>query len=183
MGGRQIRTESLECPNCGASIPAPDGQGVVVCRYCHSTIRLSAEGGGSAPAIVDASALPDEVRDLIRGHIAAGRTMQAISAYREQTSLPLKQSKEAVENMAREMGIELPKPSSLPCVLIPLGFLVWVGLIALMPFVAPWVARQVLGEGVSAGTVETSRALLPIIFVVVSVAVFFVALGRSRKGR
>ncbi|MBN2608373.1 MAG: hypothetical protein JXA64_04595 [Candidatus Fermentibacteraceae bacterium] len=92
--------QSFECPNCGGSLPIGKSSGVVTCRYCGSAIRtddLKGDGGrGDLPPEAG-----DEIRELLRN----GDRIGAIKVYRRHMQGTLKESKEAVEGMAGDMGL------------------------------------------------------------------------------
>jgi hypothetical protein len=91
--------ESYECPNCGGSLAAGEGSGIVKCRYCGSSVRLDGSGDG-APG-----SLPPDARDEIVLLLRKGDRIGAIKAHRKHVPGTLKESKLAVESIAREMGL------------------------------------------------------------------------------
>lgn len=89
---------SIECPNCGGSLPA-GGSGTVTCTYCGSSIQLDGrpdDGGGR---------LPPEAGERIADLLRSGNKIEAIKVHRQYVAGTLKESKQAVEGMARELGI------------------------------------------------------------------------------
>ena len=90
---------SFECPNCGGSLPADGGGEVLTCRYCGSSVRIG-EDLGAGP-----KELPGDVRDQITHLLRNQRKIDAIKLYRKHVTASLKESKLAVESMAREMGL------------------------------------------------------------------------------
>jgi hypothetical protein len=98
--GVHIMPQSFECPNCGGSLPAGAGSGIITCRYCGSTIKTDDLKGDSGRG-----ELPPAARDEIEGLLRKGDRIEAIKVYRRHVQGTLKESKDAVEGMAREMGL------------------------------------------------------------------------------
>lgn len=90
---------SLECPNCGGSLPDLGIGGVVTCTYCGSKVRTG-EGTGN-----DQPSLPEDARSRIEALLRKGSKIEAIKTYREHVPGTLKESKLAVESIAREIGL------------------------------------------------------------------------------
>jgi hypothetical protein len=90
---------SYECPNCGGSLPADCSGRVVTCGYCGSSVRIGEDHGEKR------NELPDDVRDDISELLRNDRKIEAIKLYRKHVTASLKESKLAVESMAREMGL------------------------------------------------------------------------------
>ncbi|MBX7195992.1 MAG: ribosomal protein L7/L12 [Sandaracinaceae bacterium] len=76
------------CPNCGAPRTSE------VCGFCNVILE---PGGKPAAASKSASAVVAALR--------AGNKIEAIRLYREQTGLGLRESKDAVDKLERELGL------------------------------------------------------------------------------
>jgi len=102
--------DDMDCPNCGASVDFA-GRTQTTCSFCRSQLYFSDDDvkvrsvlsdlleGKPAPSSVDV----DQIRELAR----AGKKIEAIKLVREQTSLGLKEAKDAVESMERGELVEL----------------------------------------------------------------------------
>jgi hypothetical protein len=127
--------------------------------------------------------LPAEARAEIERLIPQGDYIGAIRIFRRYSQASLKGAMDAVYATARGMGIEPPERLSSPlsCTIGILGFLAWMGLVAVMPFAARALLIMTLGEDVSPGLVEAAQVLLPVAVVIASVSLLVVS--QSRKGR
>lgn len=101
------------CPSCGGSLPSGSGSGTVTCSYCGSTVKLE-EG------MEDRGRLPPEAMDEITALLRKGDSIGAIKVHRRHISGTLKESKEAVEAIAGNMGIAVRSGS---CSVLALGAL------------------------------------------------------------
>ena len=90
---------SYECPNCGGSLPADCSGRVVTCSFCGSSVRIGEDPGDNR------NELSEDVRDDISELLRNGRKIDAIKLYRKHVTASLKESKLAVESMARELGL------------------------------------------------------------------------------
>ncbi len=110
-------TESLNCPNCGATLNVGDGASVI-CAYCQSNIRITSSrpsaGPFPAPSSPRAADAAPEEPDLLNQTLQMlneqGK-LEAIKHYYQQTGVGLKEAKEIVERM--EAGLPLT-PDALP---------------------------------------------------------------------
>ena len=55
------------------------------------------------------SELPSDKKDEVLGLLKAGKKIEAIKVYREATGFGLKESKEAVEALAKAEGVVMPE--------------------------------------------------------------------------
>ncbi len=179
----------IKCPQCGAALNKADST-AAACEYCGALLHIDAniEAGNNAsdnpPDVQEskASGSPPDTQQ-IKALIEQGKYIEAVKLYRDYTGLPLKDAKTAVDNAAAELGIPLPKKSGLSCLGIIAGFLVWVGAIIAMPFIAEALMPQIFGSDISADTIETGQALLPLFFVFISAVIFFMVILRKGKNR
>jgi hypothetical protein len=144
---------------------------------------------GTAGKPVSWTDIPAEARVEIERLLPEGNYIEAVKVFRRHSQSSLKDARDAVFETARGMGLEPPKAmtSWLSCLLVALGFLVWVGFVAAMPFLAGAVLPVVFEDRISPRLVEAIQALLPIAVVIASVfVVIAIAVrrsGRNRTGR
>ncbi len=105
-----MTVNDLQCPNCGAPIDFA-GSTQAICSFCQSKLYFTPEGvktesvlndvlkGKPATAGIDLSGILEQLR--------AGKKIEAIKLYREQTGLGLKEAKDAVEAIERGETPEL----------------------------------------------------------------------------
>lgn len=166
------------CPECGKK----NLRYAEFCLDCGNRLGSSGDANGTQRKPME---IPWKIRNELHELLSAQKYIEAIRVYRENTSQPLKESKEAVDAYAREMGIETVtgRSSGWNCAGIVLGFLLWMGFIAVMPFVAQWLAPRVFGPDISRDSVETMMAILPMAMTFLSLAVFFLFMLRSARRR
>jgi len=86
-----------KCPSCGEENPP----GVGLCKHCGGPISMTED---AQPEVATGS-LEEQVLALCR----AGKKIDAIKLYREQTGAGLKEAKDAVEDLAKQNNIALSK--------------------------------------------------------------------------
>jgi hypothetical protein len=127
--------ESIRCPNCGAALPEGSA-GTLTCGFCNSTVRQGTDP--SEPHARDSDA-------GLRALIEQKNTIEAIRLYRDSRSCTLKEARDGVAAMAREMGMTLGSGSGsmLSCPVLAFAGLAWAPLMVLIPL----LVRRALEAG------------------------------------
>lgn len=172
--------EERFCSKCGNRLEP----GSVYCIRCGTRVRMDSDS--ILPEADAADGIPPAIQDRVHMLLTDRKYIEAIRCYRENTSRPLKESKEAIDAYIAAHGIDAGAESrarNLPfrCAGAVLGFLLWMAFISAMPFAARWLAPRVFGPGLSQGSIETCMALLPIIMVLISLVLFFLVLSVRRR--
>lgn len=170
-----MAVESLDCPNCGAALPAGSA-GTVICRFCRSTVRLS--GVGETPP----ASVPD-VGDRVRRLLEERRTLEAIRLYRDSRACTLKEARDGVAATAAEMGLTLGsgRPSGMTCPVLSAGALAWLALMILLPH----FFRKMLeaGRPFSQGKAALVQGGAILVLLALSVAAIWILTKRSARLR
>lgn len=92
--------EEMTCPNCGAALEFKTGTPVLICKFCNTTLRLTAEVMGGQ-ASVDLNPKTDPYRSLadvdqIKALVKDKRRSDAVRLYMAQTGAGLKEATLAV---------------------------------------------------------------------------------------
>jgi len=97
-----MAVNDLQCPNCGAPVDFA-GSAQATCLFCQSKLYFTPEGvkaesvlndtleGKPATAGIDLSGIQEQLR--------AGKKIEAIKLYREQTGLGLKEAKDFIDSL------------------------------------------------------------------------------------
>jgi hypothetical protein len=115
----------MDCPNCGAALPA-GCTGTLTCGFCHSTVQLR----------TDPSERPGRDMDArVRALIEQKNTIEAIRLYRDSRRCSLKEARDGVAALAREMGMTLGtgRRSMLSCPVLAFASLAWAPLMVMIP--------------------------------------------------
>jgi ribosomal protein L7/L12 len=98
-----------KCPSCGEENPS----GVGLCKRCGGPILLEEDARPEAA--------PGSLEEQLLGLLRAGKKIEAIKIFRAKTGADLKQSKDAVENLAKEHNIASSKAGCAGVLLILVG--------------------------------------------------------------
>ena len=180
-----MSTESLKCPNCGASLKTEKSKSLLKCTYCNSTVRLTDSIKGNLIPTLESlqKKITQEIISKIKHLIINGDKIEAIKTYRSHSDVSLKKAKDEVEKIMKEMGLKIEDRSSKNgCMVVFFGILIWLFSIILIPILTGKVLMKMQGESISAKTVESIQALSGILFIVLSFAVFIIwMIMKSRK--
>lgn len=174
-----MKSESLDCPNCGASLPA-DATGRITCRFCNSTVQVPGNRSGDTD--------PDpELDGKVRRLLEQRDLLEAIKLYRASRGCSLKEAREAVGAVAAGMGMTVGSGtgSRLTCPLLVFLFITWVAVMVVVPI----VLRKALetGDRLSSGRaalVQGGATVALVILTIVVVTYMARRAGRLRdKGR
>lgn len=176
-----MATESLNCPNCGASLEVGIEDGIKVCGYCQSTIRVTNTGSGKSMLTLESSqgsSLSQDTQEEIKQLLQAGKKIEAIKMYRAYTDVGLKEAKDAVEAIGESIGIVSSKKeiSQRSCVLfwagLVVGFLLWVAALILVINGVGIELQSMFGDSLSEMWIGIIQTATGFIYVFVSIALF-----------
>ncbi|KQC06069.1 MAG: hypothetical protein APR54_07750 [Candidatus Cloacimonas sp. SDB] len=180
-----MSTESLNCPNCGASLQVDEDKDVVVCSYCNSSIKIKKSDSTTSLVIIDSdvSEVSPETMEEIKKLLQGGKKIEAIKVYRGETEKSLKQSKQAIESISEELGLKnSPPPASTgSCLLLVVILLIWAVLLVLTPVIVGKILESIYQDSMSPKTVNNYQALSGVLAVVLSIAGFIVWASRGKK--
>lgn len=180
-----MSTESINCPNCGASLQVDHDKDVVVCSYCNSSIQIKKTDSSTNLVMIDSaiSEVSPETMEEIKKLLQGGKKIEAIKVYRGETDKSLKQSKQAIESISEELGLKNPPSpaSTSSCVLLVVILLIWAVLLVLTPLLVGKILESIYGDSMSPKTVNNYQALSGVAAVVLSIAGFIIWASRSKK--
>lgn len=93
--------ESINCPNCGAPLPADLKPGLTVCLYCNSSIRVQAED--EQTSVVVESALDEKELAEVKRLLLAGQRSAAVEHYRTFSGTKEEDAAEIVDGIASQI--------------------------------------------------------------------------------
>jgi hypothetical protein len=128
---------SLHCPNCGAPIHAGPNQGLLICLYCNTSIRIQAQA--DQPQAIAETSLDADMMAQVKQLLLAGRQAEALRLYQQSGADPL-EAQEAIGNLGKEISIDVVRRQTLR----PFGVLVVVlmALILVVSVVAGLLGRM-----------------------------------------
>ncbi len=91
---------SLNCPNCAAPLGVRDGQTIVLCVYCGSSIRLDAQ---AAPQPIESHELTADVLQQVNQLLLDGRRADAVALYAQHAGVTMTEAREAIDNLAKQL--------------------------------------------------------------------------------
>lgn len=119
-----MAVESLQCPNCGASLSIDQDATSTECTFCGSTLRITEDSLHQKVAEITSRPMRDTARDVqpigqpsaddepIRQLLTRGNTIAAIKLYRTRTGVSLREAKDAVEAIERGLPPALRSQAS-----------------------------------------------------------------------
>jgi hypothetical protein len=102
---------SLHCPNCGAPIhPGPD-QGLLICLYCNTAIRVQTVA--SQPQVTAEASLDPDMMTQIKQQLLAGRQDEALRLYQQHTGADPQEAASAVSNLGHQVSLDIVRGQTL----------------------------------------------------------------------
>jgi uncharacterized Zn finger protein (UPF0148 family) len=102
---------SLHCPNCGAPLNPGPNDGLVICLYCNTAIRI--QTAVSQPQVTAEASLDPDMMTQIKQQLLAGRQDQALRLYQQQTGADPQEAASAVSNLGRQISIDIVRGQTL----------------------------------------------------------------------
>jgi hypothetical protein len=109
--------DSLHCPNCGAPIHPGPNQGLLICLYCNTSIRIQTQH--DQPQATAEASLDADMMAQVKQLLLAGRQEEALRLY-QQTGANPQEAQEAIGNLGKEISIDIVRRQTLR----PFGVLV-----------------------------------------------------------
>jgi hypothetical protein len=130
--------ESLHCPNCGAPIHPSPNQGLLICLYCNTSIRIQTQDD-QPQATAEASLDPDMMAQ-VKQLLLAGKQEEALRLYQQHTGADPQEAAAAVSNLGHQVSMDIIRGQALR----PFGilFVVVVGLLLIVSVVAGLLGRM-----------------------------------------
>jgi hypothetical protein len=102
---------SLHCPNCGAPIHPGPNQGLLICLYCNTSIRIWAQAG--QPQATAEASLDADMMAQLKQLLLAGRQAEALRLYQQQTGADPQEAQAAIGNLGKQISIDVVRHQTL----------------------------------------------------------------------
>jgi ATP-dependent Zn protease len=182
-----MSTESLNCPNCGASLQVDPDADVVICSYCNSSIRIKKSETSTKLFIEDTenTDISGEILEEIKRLLQNGQKIEAIKVYRSNTNKSLKQAKQDVESIAEKYNINIKSSaaSTSSCITLVILILVFPFIIGIIVVIVGELMKHFYGQSMTPKTVNQIQALTGASIIVLSILFFIIWVYRSNKKR
>jgi hypothetical protein len=106
-----LMIDSLHCPNCGAPIHPSPNQGLLICLYCNTSIRIQTQHD-QPQATAEASLDPDMMAQ-VKQLLLAGRQDEALRLYQQRTGADPQEAASAVSNLGRQVSMDIVRGQAL----------------------------------------------------------------------
>ncbi len=93
--------ESIDCPNCGAPLPADLKSGVTACLYCNSSIRVTLDDEQTNVTVE--KTLDEKELAEVKRLLLAGQRSAAVEHYRQSTGADEEEAAEIVDGIASQL--------------------------------------------------------------------------------
>ena len=111
-----MQIQSLNCPNCSAPLRVEAGQGLAICVYCDSNIRISYPD--AAPAqVTRESTFSSETISRIKQLLQSGKRGEAVQLYQTETHASPAEAEKAIQTFAQQIVFSVMQEQQLS----PLG--------------------------------------------------------------
>ena len=134
---RTLVITSLHCPNCGAPIHPGPNQGLLICLYCNTSIRIQTQH--DQPQATAEARLDPDMMAQVKQLLLAGKQDEALRLYQQRTGADPQEAASAVSNLGHQVSMDIVRGQALR----PFGIL-FVVVIALVLVVS--VAAGLLGR-------------------------------------
>jgi LSD1 subclass zinc finger protein len=182
-----ISTESINCPNCGASLHVVNGTEVIECSYCHASIQLT-KGFLEHPTTTEAikleslTGLSEDDRLEIHDFLQDGERLLAIKLIREKTGIGLAEAVDVVDAIKSDVDVKegVEKADLWGCIKIPLAIVLWGGFLLGGTFFTEWILRSIFHFSRSSNTSAAIITSTPWLLIIVSVIIILVWSARTK---
>jgi uncharacterized Zn finger protein (UPF0148 family) len=103
--------DSLHCPNCGAPIHPGPNQGLLICLYCNTSIRIQTQA--DQPQATAEASLDADMMAQLKQLLLAGKQTEALRLYQQQTGADAQEAQEAIGNLGKQISIDVVRHQTL----------------------------------------------------------------------
>src|SRR5262245_11515245 len=103
--------DSLHCPNCGAPIYPGPNQGLLICLYCNTSIRIQAQN--DQPQATAEASLDADMMAQLKQLLLAGQQEEALRLYQRQTGADPREAQAAIGDLGKQISIDVVRRQTL----------------------------------------------------------------------